>query len=114
MHSSDASNSGKSDNPRPLAVHTLLTGQVDLKPGHALLATRLAGRVKLARLAGRVMLASLAGRALLAWQAGRAIPAGLACSSRDQVDLELTHVPQNGGHQVRLPVSSNLSDHDNR
>jgi hypothetical protein len=111
MLSSDASNSSKSDNPRPLAVHTLLAGQVDLKPGHALLAG-LAGRVMLARLAGRVMLASLAGRAMLARLAGRAILAGLAYSSRDQVDLELTHVPQNGGHYVRLPVGSNDSDHD--
>jgi hypothetical protein len=111
MLSADASNSGKPENPRPLAVHTLLAGQVDLKPGHALLA-RLAGRVKLARLAGRAML--VAGRALLAGQAGRAIPAGLADSCRDQVDLELTHVPQNGGHHVRLPVGSNVSDHDNK
>jgi hypothetical protein len=112
MLSSDASNSSKPENPRPLAVHTLLAGQVDLKPGHALLA-RLACRVKLARLAGRVKLTRLAGRALLAGQAGRATLAGLACSSRDQVDLELTHVPQNGCHHFRLPVGSNVSDHDN-
>ena len=104
MLSSDASNSGKLDNPRPLAVHTLLAGQVDLKPGHALLAG----------LACRVQLARMAGWALLAGQAGRAILAGLAYSSRDQVDLELAHVPQNGGHHVRLPVGSNVSDHDNR
>jgi hypothetical protein len=122
MLSSDARNSCKPENPRPLAVHTLLAGQVDLKPGHALLA-RLACRVKLARLAGQVMLARLAGRALLAGQAGRAMLArltgratlaGLACSSRDQVDLELTRVPQNGGHHVRLPIGSNVSDHENR
>ncbi len=122
MLSSDASDSGKPENPRPLAVHTLLAGQVDLKPGHALLA-RLACRVKLARLTGRAMFARLAGRALLAGQAGRAMLArlagratlaGLACSCRDQVDLELTHVPQNGCHHVGLPVGSNVSDHDNQ
>jgi hypothetical protein len=112
MLSSDASNSGKPENPRPLAVHTLLTGQVDLKPGHALLAG-LACRVQLARMAGWALLAGQAGRAIPAGLAGRAILAGLACSSRDQVDLELTHVPQNGGHHVRLPVGSNVSDHDN-